>query len=888
MFWQTVEQIIITDKMPKNPNSLTPMMRQYTAHKERHPDAILLFRMGDFYEMFFDDAKKAARILEIALTTRDKNKDEAVPMCGFPHHSASAYISRLLAAGERVAVCDQVEDPRVAKGIVKREVTRVLTPGLTEEPGTLKADENHFVVALALKGQSIGLAAFDLSTGELVVTETSEIDMMSRELVRLQPKEVIISEKLPEDHAIRRMIDGMFYVHPVDEWMFDSRGCLDTIKEQFGVQNVEGFGMTLNSSLVTVTGTILNYVRQTRPDAPSHIKPPRVYHLGNYMVLDQATLRNLEIFRNIKDGSEKGTLLRLLDRTFTAMGARLIRQWISYPLLDVDEIQRRSETVEALVNDTLLRQNLREPLKQIGDLERIAGKISLRNATPRDLVQLRTSAENIPELIHLVGVIQAELTEQIQRMDDLSYVAHAIAAVLVEAPPASLRDGGVIRKGYNEELDELRSISTRGKEWIAGIESRERETTGISNLKVGYNKVFGYYIEVTKAHQDKVPPNYVRKQTLVNAERYITEELKEYELKVLNAQDRIAELEEEIFNRLRTQLLEVIPRIQETSHFIATLDVLLSLAEVAVSRNYVRPAVHMNDEIRLTEGRHPVVETFEELDSFVPNDVLVNRSTDQILIITGPNMAGKSTYMRQIALIVLMAQMGSFVPAKDAFIGIVDRIFTRIGAADYLSFGQSTFMVEMNETADILHNASEKSLVLLDEVGRGTSTFDGLSIAWAVTEYLHERPDGGPRTLFATHYHELVDLALVKERIRVYNVSVKEHQDNIVFLRKIVPGGSSRSYGIQVAKLAGVPDQVVARAKEVLANLEKEELDPGGRPKLAHESAFPNLTSQEATQIELFGGAGSELLNELRKINPVNITPMEALQMLTEWKKEYC
>ena len=863
------------------------MMRQYMAAKERHPDAILLFRMGDFYEMFFDDAKKAARILEIALTTRDKNKDEAVPMCGFPHHSASAYISRLLAAGERVAVCDQVEDPRTAKGIVKREVTRVLTPGLTEEPGTLKADENHFVVALTQKGRSTGAAAFDLSTGDLAVTESDDPDMMARELVRLQPKEIIISEKLPEDHELRRIVDGSFYVHRVDEWMFDQRGCLDAIRDQFGVQNVEGFGMASDSGSVVATGAVLNYVRQTRPDAPSHIKPPRVYHLGNYMVLDQAAIRNLEIFRNIKDGSEKGTLLRLLDRTRTAMGARLLRQWISYPLLEVDEIRRRSETVSALVEDTLLRQSLIEPLKQIGDLERIAGKISLKNATPRDLVQLRTSAELIPELIRLVEPLLTELAQRIRDMDDLSYVAHAVAKVLVDAPPASLRDGGVIREGYNEELDELRSISTRGKEWIAGIESREREKTGIANLKVGYNKVFGYYIEVTKAHQEKVPPNYVRKQTLVNAERYITEELKEYELKVLNAQDRIGELEEEIFNRLRAQLQEVIPRIQATSHQIATLDALVSLAEVAATRNYTRPEVHTGDEIRIVEGRHPVVETFEELDSFVPNDVLVNRATDQVLIITGPNMAGKSTYMRQIALIVLLAQMGSYVPAREASIGIADRIFTRIGAADYLSFGQSTFMVEMNETADILHNASERSLVLLDEVGRGTSTFDGLSIAWAVTEYLHDRSEGGPRTLFATHYHELVELADTKERVRVYNVSVKERRDDIVFLRKIVPGGASRSYGIQVAKLAGVPDTVVDRAKQVLANLEKEELEPGGRSEPVEATASKEEKSEDAFQMDLFGGPASELLSELRKIDPLNITPIEALNILAGWDKKY-
>jgi DNA mismatch repair protein MutS len=605
------------------------------------------------------------------------------------------------------------------------------------------------------------------------------------------------------------------------------------------------------------------------------------------MALDQTTLRNLEIFRNIKEGTTTGTLLGLLDRTSTAMGARLLRQWISYPLLDAAEIGSRSETVQGLVDDTILREDLRSRLKEIGDLERIAGKISLRNATPRDLVSLRNSAEKVPELLSLLEDLRTELGGQLRSMDDLAYVSHAIASVLVDSPPAGLRDGGVIRSGYSEELDDLRNLSTRGKEWIAGIEAREREDTGIPNLKVGYNKVFGYYIEVTRTHQEKVPASYVRKQTLVNAERYITEELKEYELKVLNAQDRIAELEEEIFNLLRTRLLEVIPRIQATARHVATLDVLVSLAEVAALRGYVRPEIHEGDEIRIVDGRHPVVETFDVGESYVPNDVFMNRSSDQILIITGPNMAGKSTYMRQIALLVLMAQMGSFVAAREASVGLVDRIFTRIGAADYLAFGQSTFMVEMNETADILHNASERSLVLLDEVGRGTSTFDGLSIAWAVTEYLHDRPDGGPRTLFATHYHELVDLALIKPRVRIYNISVKEWADRIVFLRKIVPGGTSRSYGIQVARLAGIPDGVILRAKEILANLEKEEIDPAGRPRISRRKNEKKAKHEEMLQPDLFGYPGDDLIKELEQIDLNGLTPLEALNLLAEWKKRF-
>jgi DNA mismatch repair protein MutS len=860
------------------------MMRQYMDSKARHPEAILLFRMGDFYEMFFDDARKASKILEIALTTRDKNKEESVPMCGFPHHAASAYISRLLAAGERVAVCDQMEDPRKAKGIVRREVTRVLTPGLTEESEILKSGENHFVVALAFEGKKIAIAAFDLSTGDLLVTSTSQEMLASQEIDRLAPKEILITEKYSDQASA--ILNAKFYTHSVEDWMSESRACADTLRDQYAVQNLEGFGLSENSPLIIAAGIIVNYVRQTRYDAPAHIKPPRVYNLGHYMVLDQATLRNLEVFKNLKDGATTGTLIRLLDKTSTPMGARMLRSWVLYPLLNIDEINRRNEAVSGFVDAVITRSELRDILKDIGDLERIAGKISLKSATPRDIVHLRSSCEQIPGVTKLLMDVEASLACELRQMDDLSYVAHAIASVLIDAPPATIKDGGFIRDGYNEELDELRTIRVRGKEWIAAIEARERDATGIPNLKVGYNRVFGYYIEITKSHQSKVPDNYIRKQTLANAERYITEDLKEYELKVLNAQERILEIEEEIFSLLRNRLLEVIPRIQKTATSIASLDALISLAEVAALRGYVRPTVHSEDEIKIIEGRHPVVETFDERETYVPNDVLLNRSSDQILVITGPNMAGKSTYMRQAALIVIMAQIGSFVPAAHADIGLVDRIFTRIGAADYLAFGQSTFMVEMNETAEILHSATPRSLVLLDEVGRGTSTFDGLSIAWAVTEYLHDRPEGGPRTLFATHYHELVDIALVKERVRNYNIAVKEWKDRIIFLRKIVPGGCSRSYGIQVAKLAGIPDAVVARAREILSTLEKEELDPGGRPRLSRNKENKRRRD-EPFQAELFGYPGDEILKELEKTDPNGITPIEALNLLTQWKTKY-
>ncbi len=867
-------------------DTVTPMMRQYQDNKARHPDAILLFRMGDFYEMFFEDAKKAAKILDIALTTRDKNKEDGVPMCGFPHHAASAYISKLLSAGERVAVCDQIEDPRKAKGIVKREITRVLTPGLTEEPGTLKVNENHYLAALAVKGNEFGIAAFDLSTGDFLVTKVNDMDLVCRELKRLDPKELLVPERLGENHPIREQISDMFYLHEIEDWMTDFKSCVDVLRDQYNVQSLDGFGLS-EPTLIVAAGAVLNYVRQSRYEAPTHIREPKVYHLGNYMVLDPGTIRNLEIFKNLKDGSASGSLINLLDDTSTPMGARLLRQWVSYPLLEPKEISKRADTIQAFCENGISRADLRELLKKVGDIERIAGKISLKSVLPRDLVQLRSSIEQLPSILGLLTDIDTELSQEIRGIDDLSYVAHAIAAVIVDSPPPTIRDGGVIREGYNSELDDLRDIRLHGKEWIAQIEERERKNTGISNLRVSYNKVFGYYIEITKSQLEKVPLNFVRKQTLVNAERFITEELKDYEFKVLNAQDRILELELEIFDLLRTKLIEVIPRLQQAARAIATLDVVTSLAEIAAKRGYSRPEVNATDEISIIEGRHPVVETFDTLETYVPNDVVLNRTSDQILIITGPNMAGKSTYMRQVALMVIMAQIGGFIPASKASIGVVDRIFTRIGAADYLAFGQSTFMVEMNETADILHNATDRSLVLLDEIGRGTSTFDGLSIAWAVTEHLHDRPGGGPRTMFATHYHELIDVALVKERVKNYTIAVREWKDRIIFLRKIVPGGTNRSYGIQVAKLAGIPEAVITRAREILENLEKEEIDPKGKPKLSRKRHEKKKAPQEIMQIEMFRSPADDLVAELQALDVNTVTPIEALNRLADWKKRF-
>ncbi len=871
-----------------NSVSVTPMMRQYSAQKSLHPDAILLFRMGDFYEMFFEDAKKASRILNIALTTRDRNREEKTPMCGFPHHAASNYISKLLAAGERVAVCDQMENPRDAKGIVKREVTRVLTPGLTDDSSLLNPDENHFIVCLATRSQEIGLASFDLSTGDFRVTSTSSVSLAAQELQRINPKEALMGSDFRQDAKFEQILNHLPYSRELEDWMFEPKTASDLLKDHFGVHNLQGFGFDDLSCHAASAGALLGYVRQNRLETPVHVKAPIFYSLSQYMVLDNSTLRNLEVFRNLKDGSTTGSLMSILDKTKTAMGSRLLRNWVSYPLMNVGEIDRRSQAVAELFEQNGLRTEIRDLLREVSDLERVAGKIALKSVTPRDLVHLADSTQKLPALIGMLGKQQNQMLRDIGQADDLSYVTHAIREALDDSPPAHVRDGGVIRRGYNEELDELREIGKNGKQWIADIEARERQATGINNLRVAYNKVFGYFLEVTKSNQNKVPPTYIRKQTLVNSERYITEELKEHELKVLTAQDRIQALEEKIFEQLRNSLIQVIGRIQDTSAKVATLDVLAALAEVAANRNYTMPKTHQGDEIKILEGRHPVVETFDYRENYVPNDTFLDQTTHQILVITGPNMAGKSTYMRQTALIVLMAQMGSFVPASEASIGIVDRIFTRIGAADYLAFGQSTFLVEMSETAEMLNSSTDRSLALLDEVGRGTSTFDGLSIAWAVTEYIHDRSDRkGPRTMFATHYHELVDIALIKDRVRNYHFQVKEWNDKIVFLRKLASGGANRSYGIQVAKLAGIPDEVIKRAAEILQNLEKDEIDTLGSPKISRSKKVKRKSAANAAQLEMFSSGSTELNRELQGIKIEEITPIEALNILNNWKKKY-
>ncbi|MGC8658733.1 MAG: DNA mismatch repair protein MutS [Desulfomonilaceae bacterium] len=866
----------------------TPMMRQYLSHKKKHPDALLLFRMGDFYEMFFEDAVRASQLLNIALTSRDKNKRQSVPMCGFPYHASSAYISKLLGAGERVAICDQVENPKLSKGLVKREITRIVTPGLIDDPDVLVANENHFTCAISSFKGGIALAILDLSTGEFLVTYTTNISLANQELIRIGPKETLVQKDLSATDPLQCLFSQDIYIHQLESWSFDPTNCSEFLKEYFGVQSLAGFGLQDHEGLVSVAGALLQYVSQARSEKLVHIKHPRMYSLDSFMVLDQSSIRNLEIFRNLRDGSANGSLIGVVDKTKTPVGGRLLRKWLAYPLLNVKEISNRSDFTQDLVENFSVRRTIREVLKNFGDLERLAGKIALKTISPRDLIQLRTSVQKIPLVIEQLKELESPLAIDLMDMDDLSYVAHAIELVIVDDPPASIREGGVIRTGYNSELDELREIAQSGKKWIANIEKRERAATGIPNLKIGYNKIFGYFIEVTKSFQNKVPPHYIRKQTLVSAERYITEELKEYELKVLNSHDKSLELEEQIFSNLRNNLLQVLERIQDTAQKIGIIDVISSLAELSVTNNYTRPNVNDEDKITIVEGRHPVVEAFVSNETYVPNDTALDKCENQIMIITGPNMAGKSTYMRQTALIVILAQIGGFVPAKEATVGIVDRIFTRIGASDYLSFGQSTFMVEMTETAEILNNATHRSLALLDEVGRGTSTFDGLAIAWAVTEFLHDMPGkGGPRTMFATHYHELVDLALIKDRVKNFNFEVREWKNKIVFLRKIRPGGASRSYGLHVAGLAGIPESAISRASEILANLEKEEIDPKGHPKISRSKNSRPKNKRQPDQIELFASPAEELLREIKSLDIEQLSPINALNILWELKRKY-
>ncbi len=864
----------------------TPMMRQYLEIKSEYPDAILFFRLGDFYEMFMEDAVTASRILDITLTSRNKGAEEEVPLCGVPYHSCQPYINKLVAHGYKVAICEQVEDPRAAKGIVRREVVRVVSPGLVVDTDSLLPKENNYLAAVAPgDDDSWGLAYVDITTGEFRTTQVDDGASLRAELASIQPRELVLADEDWGEELQRQLKDvtGGCLVSPRPLWFFDPQRAREELCGFFSVESLDAFGCARLPGAIAAAGAVLQVLIETQKENLPHIETLSTYSSSEFMVLDEATRRNLELTATLYDGSRKGSLLGVLDRTMTAMGGRKLRKWVNQPLLDIERIRLRQQAIASLVADGLARNDLRVALDGVYDLERLNAKISMATANAKDLVALKKSLQQLPALLDRMSLFEDGLLVRLSRtIDPLEDVAQLIEAAIVDDPPFVLREGGLIRDGYNAELDELRLISREGKSWIAGMEQRERERTGIGNLKIRYNKVFGYFIEVTKSHLDKVPEDYERKQTLANSERYITADLKEYENKVLGAEEKLVELEYDLFQAVRNQVVGQADRIQRTADALAELDVLCALADVASERNYVCPTVDDSDVLTIEEGRHPVVESMNLGERFVPNDVHLDCRENQLLIITGPNMAGKSTFMRQVALIALMAQMGSFVPAKKARIGLVDRIFTRVGASDNLARGQSTFMVEMTETAHILNHATARSLIVLDEIGRGTSTFDGVSIAWAVAEYLHDNPRVAARTLFATHYHELTDLALTRERVRNYNVAVKEWNDQIVFLRRIVKGGASHSYGIQVARLAGLPQPVIDRAKEVLKNLEAGEFVGEGQPRIARGRGEKRV---DQNQLPLFGQPTDDALRKrLEEIDIDVLSPLEALNLLADLK----
>jgi len=865
-------------------DTLTPMMGQYNRIKKEYQDAIVFFRLGDFYEMFYEDAKVASSILEIVLTSRQK-----IPMCGVPYHAADSYIVKLLRRGFKVAVCEQVEDAKSAKGVVKRDVVKVLTPGTALEIELEESKENQYIASLYLSGQAWGLAVIDLASGQIQTTESDseEARSLSNELFRLSPREIIFSEE--EEAELTKILseNQMTSVlkSPVEDWIFDFSQAQNVLLDHFQVQSLAGFGLDEKNRAVSAAGALLYYLKKVRKDSLSLVHRVSYLHSTDHMLLDATTIKNLELIKNLRDGSIKDSLLDIIDFTVTSMGGRLLRSWLLHPLLESPRIQERLEAVEEFFSQTIERHELRESLKEIFDLERLSGKISLGVAHPRDLISLKKSLLPLPRIEPQLEAFSSKKIKNIQRQwDNGQDIAGLIDKAIKDEPAFLLTEGGIIKEGFNQELDDLRKISHSGKAFITQLEKKERAKTGIASLKIRYNKVFGYYIEVTKPNLSMVPEDYIRKQTLVNSERFITPELQEYEEKVLNAEERIAELEHNLFLEVRQSISKQTPRLQNIASRIARLDVLASLSELASHRNYSRPTVDVGDRLKIIGGRHPIIEVTQE-EPFVPNDAYLDREEDQILIVTGPNMGGKSTFLRQVALICILAQMGSFVPAKEALIGVVDRIFTRIGAMDFLSRGQSTFMVEMLETANILNNISPRSLILLDEIGRGTSTFDGLSIAWAVAEYLHEKEETKPKTLFATHYHELTELALTLNRIKNYHVSVKEWKEDVIFLRKIVSGPSDQSYGIHVAKLAGIPRIVVERAKEILFNLEKKELDETGLPRIAYRSS----RKRDKAQLLLFReDRDQEIMEDIKKALKTcdlsRMTPLEALNFLNELK----
>lgn len=866
-------------------SALSPMMQEYVKTKEEYHDCILLYRLGDFYEMFFEDALTASKELEITLTGKDCGLKERAPMCGVPFHSVETYINRLIEKGYKVAICEQVEDPKKAKGLVKREVVRIVTPGTTLDATSLDETKNNYLMSIVYIEDHFGCAIADITTGDCFLTELDKAQKLLDEINKFTPAEIICNESflmsgVDTEDLKNRLGICVFSQEP---WYFDDELCRKTLKEHFQVNSLEGLGIGEFESGVLAAGALFLYLQETQKTALSHMATIRPYSAEKYMLIDSSSRRNLELVETLREKQKRGSLLWVLDKTKTAMGARTLRSYVEQPLIDQEEIENRLSAIEELNEHPMLRDEIREYLQPIYDLERLISRISYKSANPRDMIAFASSLEMLPHIKQVLKEFSSPVLRQLEEeMDSLLDISGLIKQAIVDDPPLAQKDGGIIREGYHEDVDKFRRSRTDGKKWLSELEARERERTGIRTMKIKYNRVFGYSLEITNAFKDQVPDNYIRKQTLTNAERYITQELKELEDLILGAEDKLYALEYELFCDVRDKVGAEVVRIQQTAKAVAAIDVLASLALVAQRNNYVRPKINNSGVIDIKNGRHPVVEQMIENDMFIANDTYLDNQKKRISIITGPNMAGKSTYMRQTALIVLMAQIGSFVPAEKANIGIVDRIFTRVGASDDLASGQSTFMVEMTEVANILRNATSKSLLILDEIGRGTSTFDGLSIAWAVVEHISNTKLCGAKTLFATHYHELTELEGKISGVNNYCIAAKEKGDDIVFLRKIVKGGADKSYGIQVAKLAGVPDTVIQRAKELVEELSDADITAAVKdltaPKKKQKIQYDQV---DMAQMSLFDTVqDNDIINEIKGLEIGNLTPMEALNIL--------
>ena len=864
----------------------SPMMQHYLATKEQYKDCILFYRLGDFYEMFFDDAITTSRELELTLTGKDCGQEERAPMCGIPFHAAEVYISRLIEKGYKVAICEQLEDPKLAKGIVKRDVIRVVTPGTVIESNMLDEKKNNYIMSVYKNGLYFGMAVCDISTGDFFATqikETNNFSILLDEISRYTPAEIVVNnmlfETIEEVNKIRERFECYISKLTEEEYENEYNAIYENYSIDYNGKELENKEDKL-LAIIAANG-LMAYFNDTQKIKLEHINKIHIYNTTKYMSLDINTRRNLELTEKMRDKSKKGTLLWVLDKTSTSMGGRQLRRWINDPLVDISEINSRLDSVKELKDNIILKGDIVDSLKRVYDIERLIGKISYGNANGRDMISLKNSIAQLPNLKNILSKAESKMLKSLyEELDELKDIYELINQSIVEEPPISVKDGGLIKIGYNKEVDEYKEATTNGKKWIVELEASEKEKTGIKNLKVGYNKVFGYFIEVTKSYLSQVPDTYIRKQTLTNAERYITEELKELEEKTLGAQEKLIDLEYKIFQDIRNKISNQIKRIQKAAYVVSTLDVLASFATVATDLNYCMPIVDNSGEIDIKGGKHPVIEKMLPFGSFIENDTYLNKESDRLGIITGPNMAGKSTYMRQVALITLMAQVGSFVPAESASIGVVDKIFTRVGASDDLSMGQSTFMVEMMEVANILKEATNNSLVILDEIGRGTSTYDGLSIAWAVAEYIADKEKCGAKTLFATHYHELTELESKIEGVKNYSIAVKEKGEDIIFLRKIIKGGTDESYGIHVAKLAGVPKEVLKSANTILKSLERKKITVGNGNTSEKENK--KIVSG---QLDMYNYKLADIAHELDKININELTPIDALNILEKLKE---